>query len=405
MRFEIFAAKRLIKSKNSGYTSYIIRIALVAVTLCVAVMLVSLGVLTGFKDAVREKISGFGSHMQAVRFTAYGAYSDSPMKADNAVIEQVQNLKQVKNVTPVLYESGVIINDNTFHAVLLKGITSSFDTSFFHSSLTSGCMPQYSNEGGQQILISQNIADKLNINVSDRIKVQFFTDAMMRSKRFTVSGIYQTGLSDYDERFLICQSAVLENIFSLDSGACTCYEITLKDFSMLESGADAVYAALPQDMTVQTVRQAEPNLFSWLDLLDSNVVLIIVIMFLVTVVTLSGVTLILIFEKKKTVGILKTMGVKNSIIMRIFLIRIGWLAFVGTAAGNVLALVLELIEKYTDVIKLDPQSYYLTSVPVTINVFHYLVLDIAVLAVCVLCMVIPARSINKISIVKNLRFE
>ncbi|MBQ7984220.1 MAG: FtsX-like permease family protein, partial [Bacteroidales bacterium] len=125
----------------------------------------------------------------------------------------------------------------------------------------------------------------------------------------------------------------------------------------------------------------------------------------VTVVTLSGVTLILIFEKKKTVGILKTMGVKNSIIMRIFLIRIGWLAFVGTAAGNVLALVLELIEKYTDVIKLDPQSYYLTSVPVTINVFHYLVLDIAVLAVCVLCMVIPARSINKISIVKNLRFE
>ncbi|MBO6118403.1 MAG: ABC transporter permease [Bacteroidales bacterium] len=405
MNFEFFISKRLIKTKNTAPSKRVIRIAVFSVTLSVAVMLVSLSVLTGFKNSVKEKIIGFGSHIQIIPYNISGELSDTPITLDNKTISLLKNNRQIKSVTPVLNKSAVIITDNNFHAVILKGITSSYDTTFFHNALKAGKIPELNKESRQECIISKNIADKMSLSLNDKIKIYFYLEGNYRSKNFYVSGIYDTGLGDYDEHFLLCDAAVLQNLFSLSANDYSSYEISVKDFSHLNAVADEVYNQLPRELTLQTITETEPNLFSWLNLLDSNVIMIIFIMILVTVVTLCSVILIMIFEKKQMIGTLKALGTPDRSIIRIFLYKAGYTTLKGIVLGTVLALILEITQKYTHLIKLDPQSYYLTSVPIEINVLHIILIDVCAFAVCIVCMIIPAKSISKISVVKNLKFE
>ncbi len=405
MRQEFFIAKRLIKAKNSTSTRRVIKIAIFSVALSVAVMLISMSILTGFKNSIKEKIIGFGSHIQIVSFSASNYFADSPIYINDYYKNLLHKNSNIKNITPVLNKSAVIIKDDDFHAIILKGITSSYDTTFFAHSLVKGCMPHLNKDSKQEIIISKNIADKLKLDIQDKIKIYFYINNTYRSKNFYISGIYDTGLGDYDERFLICDASVLQNIFSLDSKDYSSYEVCLNNFSFLDKTSQEIYTLLPENMTIQTITQMEPSLFSWLNLLDSNVIMIIVIMILVTVVTLSSVILIMIFEKKTMIGILKSFGTPNRFITKVFLYNAGYIALKSLLFGNILAIGLELIQKYTHLIKLDAQSYYLTSVPIEINPLHIIIIDVCAFAICMLCMLIPAKSISKISIVKNLRFE
>ncbi|MBR1626864.1 MAG: ABC transporter permease [Bacteroidales bacterium] len=405
MTFESFISKRLIKAKESSSANRVIRIAVVSVALSVAVMLISMSVLTGFKNGVKEKITGFGSHIRILPFTASASYSDVPVYIDNRSLDLLSRTDNVKSITPVLNKSAVIISGNDFHAVILKGITGSYDTAFFHDALVSGNMPKLGKDSKQEILVSKNISDKLNLETGDKIKVYFYINDNYRSKNFYISGIYDTGLGDYDERFLICDAEVLQNLFSLEENDFSSYEVTVENFSFLEPTADEIYEKLPQDMTVQTIDESEPSLFSWLNLLDSNVIMIIIIMILVTVVTLSSVILIMIYEKKQMIGILKSFGTPNSSIVKIFLYKVGYITLKGLLFGNIIALVIECVQKYTNLIKLDAQSYYLTSVPVEINPLHIILINAGAFIICMLCMLIPSRSIGKINVVENLKFE
>ncbi|MBR1774617.1 MAG: ABC transporter permease [Bacteroidales bacterium] len=405
MNFEFFISKRLIKAKNTTSANRVIRIATVSVTLSVTVMLLSISVLSGFKNSVKEKITGFGSHIQIVAFTASESYSDNPIFLNQQTQKTILQNNNVKSITPVLNKSAAIITEGNFHAVILKGITNSYDTTFFHDALTAGKLPKLNKESRQECIISKNIADKMNFSLNDKIKVYFYIGENYRSKNFYISGIYDTGLGDYDERFLLCDATVLQNLFSLSDTDFSAYELSVKNFSDLEASADELYQELPRELTLQTITEIEPNLFSWLNLLDSNVIMIIFIMILVTVVTLSGVILIMIFEKKQMIGTLKAFGTPNRSIVRIFLYKAGYLALKGILFGNILALVIEFTQKYTHLIKLDSQSYYLTSVPIEINALHIILIDVFAFVVCMICMIIPAKSIGKISVVKNLKFE
>lgn len=405
MTFEVFVSKRLIKTKLVGSAGRIIRIATVSIALSVAVMLISISILTGFKNSIKDKVIGFGSHIKVLPFTLSDSYSDTPIYIDEQTQNELKSIPNINSITPILNKSAVIIKDNDFHAIILKGITPTYDTTFFHNALVEGNMPQMNKESKQEVIISKNIADKLNLNLKDKIKVYFYFDNNYRSKNFYISGIYDTGLGDYDERFLICDASVLQNLFSLQENDFSSYEISIKDFSNLEQTANNIYEQLPQNMTIQTIIEMEPNLFAWLNLLDSNVIMIICIMILVTVVTLSSVILIMIFEKKQMIGILKAFGSPNVSIIKIFLYKTGHITLKGLLYGNVLAIVLEVVQKYTHLFKLNAQNYYLTSVPIEINVLHILLIDIGAFVVCMCCLLIPARSISKISVVQNLRFE
>jgi lipoprotein-releasing system permease protein len=197
----------------------------------------------------------------------------------------------------------------------------------------------------------------------------------------------------------------LQEIFSLDSNSYNSYEVTLNDFSKIKQTADEIYYLVGQDKSVETITEMEPNLFSWLNLLDSNVIMIIIIMMLVNIVTLSSVILIMIFEKKTMIGVMKSFGTKNKSIIKIFLYKAGYVIMKGMIYGNILALVLEVIQKEFKVISLDKESYYLTSVPIEINVSYILLIDVFSFIICLICLLIPAKTITKISPVKNLRFD
>lgn len=405
MSFEFFISKRLIKSENTTSANRILRIAIVSVSLSVAVMLISISVLTGFKNSIKDKITGFGSHIQIIPFTSSSLYSDTPIYISDSNVKSLSDNQNIKFITPVLNKSAVIIKESSFHAIILKGITSSYDTTFFYEALVKGNMPHLNKNSKQEVIVSKSIADKMNLSMNDKIKIYFYINDSYRSKNFYVSGIYNTGLGDYDDRFLICDASILQNLFSFTDTSFSSYEVAIKDFSLLQSSAEYIYNRLPHHLTVQTITDIEPNLFSWLNLLDSNVIMIIIVMMLVIIVALSSVILIMIFESKKMIGTLKSFGASNNSIITIFLYKAGYTTLKGLLYGNILAITLELIQKYTHLIHLNPQSYYITSVPININPLHFILIDLGIFVICMFCMLIPTRSITKISIVKNLRFE
>lgn len=406
MNFEYHIAKRLIKHKDKNFTRPIIKIAQVTIMLSIAVMLISVSVLQGFKQEIKNKIAGFSSHIQITQ------YSTNAVAEDNSLIsltslekQQILNNKNVKALYPIFSRGGVLINKDDFQGVVCKGVDSSYDKTFFSENIVEGKFPKLNKESKQEILISKTIKDKLKIKLNDKIKVYFYVNNSYRAKNFYVCGVYDTGLGEYDESFLVCDMSVLKNIFSIEDNLYSCYEVMLKDFSSLNNTSQEIYYTIGQDKSIMPITDLEPNLFSWLNLLDSNVVMIILIMILVSVVTLSSIMLIMIFEKKKMIGVLKSFGTKNTSIIKIFLYKVGYVILYGMILGNVLAIGLELVQKHFHIISLDKASYYLSTVPININILNILLINLGVFVVCLICLLLPARSINKINPVKILSFD
>lgn len=405
MKFEYFIANRLIKQKEKTFALPVVRIAITSIALSIAVMLIAISVLQGFKKEIKNKIAGFGSHVQIVPYGLNRIDENQTIKLSKQELSSLSRNENINTIAPTYTRSGAIINKDDFQAVILKGIDKDYNTTFFKENLVEGKFIQLNKTSKQEVLVSKTIADKLKLKVGEKIKIYFYIDKSYRAKNFTISGIYDTGLGEYDERFIICDMNPLHNIFSAQENEYTSYEIMLKDFSRLDNTAEDIYYNVDRDKSVLPVTELEPNLFAWLNLLDSNVVMIILIMMLVSVVTMSSVILIMIFEKKTMIGILKSFGTENKTIIKIFLYRAGYVTLKGMLYGNIFAITLELVQKYSHLIKLDKESYYLTSVPIDINILTILLIDIGAFIVCLVCLILPAKSISKISPVKNLKFQ
>lgn len=405
MKFEYFIANRLIKQKEKTFALPVVKIAITSIALSIAVMLIAISVLQGFKKEIENKIAGFGSHVQIVPYGLNRIDENQTIKLSKQELSFLSRNENINTIAPTYTRSGAIINKDDFQAVILKGIDKDYNTTFFKENLVEGKFIQLNKTSKQEVLVSKTIADKLKLKVGEKIKIYFYIDKSYRAKNFTISGIYDTGLGEYDERFIICDMTPLHNIFSAQENEYTSYEIMLKDFSRLDNTAEDIYYNVDRDKSVLPVTELEPNLFAWLNLLDSNVVMIILIMMLVSVVTMSSVILIMIFEKKTMIGILKSFGTENKTIIKIFLYRAGYVTLKGMLYGNIFAITLELVQKYSHLIKLDKESYYLTSVPIDINILAILLIDIGAFIVCLVCLILPAKSISKISPVKNLKFQ
>ncbi|MDO5760506.1 MAG: FtsX-like permease family protein [Bacteroidota bacterium] len=407
MNISLYIAKRLLKQKETNLTRPIVRIAQVSIMLCFAVMIVAMGILQGFKKEIRNKISGFCSHVQIK------PYSTKYVKNNEATTfylskqekENIKNIDGVVSLCPVVVKPGVLINKNNFQGVVVKGINSEYDSSFFVDNIRQGHFPLLNKESKQEVLLSLAIKNKLNLELNDKIKIYFYTNGTYRAKNFYISGFYDTGLADYDELMLVCDMRVLQNIFSIDFNNYSYYELRFKDFSLIDKNLEPLYYSLDRDKSIDSVVDLEPNLFAWLNLLDSNVVIILIIMIVVCIVTLSSMVLIMIYEKKYLIGILKSFGANNKLIMKIFIYKVGYLTLKGMLYGNILAIGLELLQKKFHLIALDQESYFLSTVPVDINIIHILLINIGVFAICMATLVLPCRSINKLSPTKNMKSE
>ena len=241
--------------------------------------------------------------------------------------------------------------------------------------------------------------------MNDKLRVYFYQDDNYRARAFNVVGIYETGLGDYDEKVVVCDIAQVQSLNGWQANEVEGYEVLLKNFSSIDKTADEIYYTLGQDKTIQTIDEIEPSLFSWLGLLDSNVLVILVIMMLVSIVTITSTLLIIIFEKTNTIGILKGLGATNRSISKIFLYNASYIILRGLVFGNALALSLGFLQYKFHILKLDQDSYFLTSVPIEISAVQIIMVNLITILICLFALLLPARSISKIDPIKSIRFD
>lgn len=402
MNFEFFIAKRLLRQEGSTYSRPIVRIATLSIALSIAVMIVSVGVLSGFKNQIKEKITGFTSHIHIQPYSLDINSSNEAFSLSDEDLKHIRRLPEVRTVEPYILQAGAIKTKTDFQGVILKGVAQDFDYAFFKENLCEGKLPNIKGNAGAEALISKITADKMQLKTGDKLRVYFFIDGQYRVRPFKVSGIYQTGLGDYDQKFMLVSAGVLQRLNNMESKQYNGYEVGLKDFSSLEKTATALYRILPQDKTVSTIDEIEPGLFAWLSLLDSNVVLIIIIMTLVTITAACSSLLVMVFEQRGYICLLKSMGARTRSIMTIYLYKACYIIGKAMLLGNAIALTLGLIQSKYKIIKLDRESYYLDSVPFELNWVGVIAVNIAVIVVCTAALFIPARSIGRISPAENI---
>lgn len=403
MNFEYFISKRLSKQKGKTFSRPIIIIAILSISLGVAVMITSISVLQGFKSEIKEKIIGFGSHVQILPYQSYNSYDSQGISLSPQEEKTLRKHENIKSINPFISLGGLIKTKDDFQGVMLKGIDNDYDSNFFHNYLLSGRF--LSKENINEAIISKHIANKLSLSLGDKLRIYFYIDNNYRARAMEVIGIYETGLSLYDEKIIICNIDQLRPLSSLKDNEVHGYEILLKDFSKQEESSEYIYNSTSHDKTILNIQEIEPNLFSWLNLLDSNVVVILLIMILVSIITITSTLLIIIFEKTQTIGILKSLGANNRSIIKIFLYNALNIILKGILYGNILALGLGYLQVRFKIFKLDQESYYLTSVPIEISFSQVMLVNLGTIIICFLALLIPARSISKISPIKSIRFD
>ena len=415
MNLPFFLAKR-IYTNNTDKTRVdrpAIRIAIAGVAVGLAVMLVSVSVVFGFKHTIRNKVVGFGSHIQVANFMTLQASEQYPIQMGDSMLRVLRAIPGVRNVQRFAMKQGILKTNNDFLGVAFKGIAADYDTTFIHQHLVAGAIPHFSDSAGkQQVVISQAIADQLNLKLGDKVFAYFIDNTGVKARRFTVAAIYQTNLSQYDKVtcFIDFYTAVKLNAWETDqaSGA----ELTVKDFDRLSETAARVVNKVNRTIdrygetySSQTIQEMNPQIFSWLDLLDLNVWIILGLMLSVAGVTMISGLLIIILERTAMIGILKAVGARNVTIRRTFL----WFAVFtigkGMLIGNLIGIGLIALQHYTGLVKLNPATYYVSTVPVEFNLPVWLLLNVATLLVSVFVLIAPSYLVSKINPAASMRYE
>jgi len=408
----IFIAKTLWKKNSSkkGLTGGSAVIAGISVAVSIMVMILSITISDGFKKEIKNKTSGFSGeimlHSPGVEITT----SQYPVLSNPSFLDSLTNLEGVVAIQPYVYRSAIIKQNDEIQGVIIKGVDSLFDWSFFESVLKEGALPQIGALFDvPEILMSRRLASMLSYKVGDPVLV-YFVDNSVRIRKFILSGIYDAQLEDIDKSLLISAASVLQNVNGWKSNEVSGLEIKLKNgYNIAETGAiiENIIEEAPMDESyfVTTVNELFPHLFDWLRLLDFNVLIIMFLMLAVAGFNMISGLLILLFEKISMIGVLKSLGMRDSSIHKIFLIRALYLVLGGMVIGNIIALILIFIQKYYQVIPLDPVSYFVDHVPVFINWYKIALLNIGAISIIVLLLMIPSLFISKITPEKTLRIK
>lgn len=369
-------------------------------------MVMSVVILHGFQKEIRHKVSGFGSHITVKPLAVGTQLQANTMRLDCPEVARLRSLPQITCVQPVATIGGMLKNDEQIYGILLKGINTDYDTSFFHQSLIEGHLPHVDDSNAQnEVMLSQTIARKMRIGMGDKVRAYFWDSEGYRARMFKICGIYNTDLADYDDHFLVGSLRQVQSLRNWDSNEAEGLELLVSDFSALDATCQQVAQNIPYDLGASTIVDQDPAIFSWLNLLDSNIFLILGLMALVCVVSVVSVLLIMIFEKTSAIGLLKTLGCSNRSIRAIFLIKSARIVALGILIGDALSLTLSLIQRCFHIIKLSPESYSMTEVPIDLDPWVWILVSAATFVVCLLALIVPSSYIARIAPAKTLRVE
>ena len=417
MNFPLFIARR-IYSDHIGDQQKVskpaIRIAVAGVAIGLAVMIISVCVVLGFKHTIRDKVVGFGSHIQVANFyTLQSSAIDQPIAIGDSMMNVLKKTEGVKHVQRFAMKQGILKTDNDFLGVMFKGVGPEFDSTFIHKSMVEGSIPHFSDQQStNRILISKDMASKLNVKAGDRIFAYFIGEGGVRTRRFTISGVYQTNLAQYDKTTCFCDLYTARKLNAWTDDMVTGAELTVNDFKQLGTTANDIINRVnrTQDQygntfSSKTIRELSPQIFSWLDLLDLNVWIILAIMTAVAVVTMISGLLIIILERTTMIGVLKALGTRNSTVRHTFLWFAAFIIGKGLLIGDALALALILLQKFTGFAKLDPQTYYVDVVPVELDWMLIVALNIATMLIALFVLIAPSYLVSHIHPAKSMRYE
>ena len=417
MNFPLFIARR-IYSDHIGDQQKVskpaIRIAVAGVAIGLAVMIISVCVVLGFKHTIRDKVVGFGSHIQVANFyTLQSSAIDQPIAIGDSMMNVLKKTEGVKHVQRFAMKQGILKTDNDFLGVMFKGVGPEFDSTFIHKSMVEGSIPHFSDQlSTNRILISKDMASKLNVKAGDRIFAYFIGEGGVRTRRFTISGIYQTNLAQYDKTTCFCDLYTARKLNAWTDDMVTGAELTVNDFKQLSTTANDIINRVnrTQDQygntfSSKTIRELSPQIFSWLDLLDLNVWIILAIMTAVAVVTMISGLLIIILERTTMIGVLKALGARNSTVRHTFLWFAAFIIGKGLLIGDALALALILLQNFTGFAKLDPQTYYVDVVPVELDWTLIVALNVGTMLIALFVLIAPSYLVSHIHPAKSMRYE
>ena len=406
MKATRFISSRIFSFSKENLSSVVMKIAVVSIALGISIMLISIAVIVGFKNQIKEKVVGFVNPIQIQVLNQNESIEETPFIYDS-VLKSKLDLPFVESVYSTANKAGLVKTNEEIHGIVLKGVDEDYDWNYMKANLVAGDVPQYiENERSNDILVSKVISDKMMLNVGDEVRIWFVGENMKtRGRKFLIKGIYETGLTECDERFIYCDLNQIRRLNGWDDNMVGHLEIDVVDGVNPAEANSVIYYKIPTNLVSYEAKDLYPQIYDWLELQDMNVVIIIVLMLLVAGITIISMLLIIVLERTSTIGILKSMGANNAFIRRIFLQRSQRILLIGMLLGNIFGIGLCLIQKYTEIIKLSPESYYLSSVPIELNWTYILILNIGTFILWVLMMSIPTMIINNIKPSKSIRFE
>lgn len=406
MRYERLIANRMLGRDEHNFSRPLVRIATITIALGVVVMILALCILRGFQREITNKVVGFGSHISIRSYGWVNDYDEMPISLSSSELAALRAIPGVNGVYPYAYKGGMMKTDDQILGIILKGLSPEADTNFFSANMIRGSLPVMNDStASNEIAISQRIAQRMMVDTGSRVATYFWSGNNYRARNFRVAGIYKTDLNEFDDHYIIGDIRQVQRLNQWDDGQAAGYEVTIDNFGNLEAMLGNVKSATRPDLAVISIREEQPSMFAWLNLLNSNIVLILTIMAIVCAASVVSAMLIMIFEKTQMIGILKTLGSTNRSIRHIFIFKALAIIVKALLIGNLLAFAFAAIQAHFHIIALDPESYSMSFVPIELNPLYFITIDIGTILACFLALILPSTLISNIHPARTVRVE
>tara|TARA_B100000795_G_scaffold134569_1_gene100516 strand:+ start:7914 stop:9149 length:1236 start_codon:yes stop_codon:yes gene_type:complete len=410
LNFELFIAKRIIAGKEykNSISSPIIKIATSAIALGVIIMLIAISTGTGLQKKIREKMAGFKGHIQIVNYDNNNSeVSVVPINKNQEFYPNFSTVSDIKNIQIFASKGGVLRTKKDFEGIVFKGVSLDYDWSFFQEYMIEGRIPNLNLLRTKEVLLSKTVVDRLHLKLNDTILSTYIKNTgskLPSNRKYTIVGIYNTGFAQFDKSVMIGDIREVQRLNKWTKNQVGGFEVLLNDFEEIQEKGNQIYNNIGAELNSKTIVESYPTIFEWINLFDNNILFIIVIMVLIASINMITALLVLILERVQMIGVLKALGGNNWSVRKIFLYNATFLVLKGLFWGNIIGLSILFIQEYTGVITLDPETYYVSKVPVYINFFTVFMLNIGTLFLCFLMLLIPSYIITKISPIKSIKF-
>jgi lipoprotein-releasing system permease protein len=411
LKIEYFIAKRLISTKDykSSISAPIIKIAITAIALGMIMMIISIATSIGLQQKIRQKVAAFNGHIQISGFNTNNSdVSAVAISTKQDFYPKFKSVSGINHIQGIAAKAGIIRTEDAFEGIIYKGVGKDYVWNDLSEYLISGRIPNVTADLNTEVLISQYLANRLNLKLNDSFNTFFMKDGdnkLPNSRRFKIVGIYNSGFEEFDATYLLGDIRHIQRFNKWNENEVGSFEVFIDDFDQISQKGQEVYKAIPSNLESKTILDKFYYIFDWLKLFDFNLVVILIIMIAVSTINMVVALLVLILERTQMVGILKALGANNWTVRKVFLYNAFYLIVRGLFWGNSIAIGLLLIQKYFGIIQLNPESYYVREAPVDINLLHILALNVGTIAICLLVLIIPSVIITKISPAKTIRFD